>query len=299
MSFCGNIKSEICCLHTDKECCAKARCYGMLLFSSRVSGELISFKTEKEDIAKFYFDHFKAVCDVELTVLPPEKEYGMYSVFTEDETHCKKILETFGHERNNLHLRINRSNLENDCCFSAFISGAFLVCGSVIDPNKAYHAEFIVPKKHLSNDLATLLGECISTPKCSVRKSANILYYKGSERIEELLTLMGAVKSVFEFMDVKIYKDVRNHINRTTNCVTANITKTTEAVRVQMDAINHIESKIGLESLPSDLYEMAIVRRDNNFASLSELGGLMVPPLSRSGVNHRLKRIVEIAKGLE
>jgi len=126
-----------------------------------------------------------------------------------------------------------------------------------------------------------------------------VLYYKESEKIEDLLTLVNAVKSVFELMNVKIYKDMRNHINRTSNCITANISKTTESMRKQMDAIELIDKKIGLEALPSDLYDMAIVRRDNDYASLSELGKLMVPPLSRSGVNHRLNRIVDIAKGLE
>ena len=299
MSFSRNIKSEICSSNPEKDCCIKAKCYGMMLFSAKFGTDSILFKTENEEIATHYHQLVKMVCDVELDVIPPEKERGMYHVCTDDTDKCKTVLTTFGHSDNELHLRINRSNIENECCFGAFVSGVFLSCGSISDPNKAYHGEFFVSKKHLANDLSAVLGECISTPKCIVRKSSNVLYYKESEKIEELLTLMNAVKSVFELMNVKIYKDMRNHINRTSNCITANITKTTESVRKQMDAISLIDKKIGLEALPSDLYDMAIVRRDNDYASLSELGRLMVPPLSRSGVNHRLNRIVEIAKGLE
>ncbi|MBR2151718.1 MAG: DNA-binding protein WhiA [Clostridia bacterium] len=299
MSFSGDIKKEICSLNPENDCCIKAKCYGMMLFSAKFGADSILFKTEKKDVATHYFDLVKKVCDVELDIVPPEKERGMYLVCTNDAKKCKTILDVFGHSENQLHLRINRSNIENECCFGAFISGVFLSCGSISDPNKAYHGEFLVSKKHLANDLSAILGECISTPKATLRKSSNVLYYKESEKIEELLTLMNAVKSVFELMNVKIYKDMRNHINRTSNCITANISKTAESVRKQMDAISLIDEKIGLEALPSDLYDMAIVRRDNDFASLSELGRLMVPPLSRSGVNHRLNRIVEIAKGLE
>ncbi len=299
MSFSGNVKNEICSLNPENGCCIKAKCYGMMLFSGKFGVDSILFKTENKEVANHYFDLVKTVCGVSLDVIPPEKERGMYSVQTNDTEKCKTILSTFGHSENELHLRINRSNIENECCFGTFVSGAFLVSGSVTDPNKAYHAEFFVSKKHLANDLCAILGECISVPKCTLRKSSNVIYYKESEKIEELLTLINAVKSVFELMNVKIYKDMRNHINRTSNCITANITKTTESVRKQMDAISRIDEKIGLEALPSDLYDMAIVRRDNDLASLSELGRLMVPPLSRSGVNHRLNRIVEIAKGLE
>lgn len=299
MSFSGDIKNEICSFRPENSCCIKAKCYGMMLFSGKFGENSILFKSENKDVANLYYELCKEVCNVELNVIPPDKEKGMYIVFTDESEKCKDVLGTFGHTAGEVHLRINRSNIENDCCFGAFLSGVFLSCGSVTDPNKAYHAELLVPKKHLSKDLCALMGECISAPKCSTRKSANVLYYKESEKIEEFLTLIKAVKSVFELMNVKIYKDMRNHINRTNNCITANITKTTESVRRQMDAISLIDKKIGLESLPPDLYEMAIVRRDNDFASLSELGEFMVPPLSRSGVNHRLNRIVEIAKGLE
>jgi len=299
MSFSGNIKSEICSFYPENGCCIKAKCYGMMLFSAKFGVDSILFKTENKDIANHYYELVKKVCNVELDVFPPESERGMYHVCTDDADKCKIILDVFGHSEKELHLRINRSNIENECCFGAFVSGVFLSCGSVSDPNKAYHAEFLVSKKHLANDLIAVLGECISAPKCTLRKSSNVLYYKESEKIEDLLTLVNAVKSVFELMNVKIYKDMRNHINRTSNCITANISKTTESMRKQMDAIELIDKKIGLEALPSDLYDMAIVRRDNDYASLSELGKLMVPPLSRSGVNHRLNRIVDIAKGLE
>ena len=298
MSFSSEIKKEIASITPDNQCCVKAKCYGMLLFSSKVSKKSIVFKTELFETAEHFVHLVKSACDVALKISTPATARGMYSVNVTDETTCSKILDAFDHSGDEVHLRINRGNIDNECCAKWFVSGAFLVCGSVTDPQKSYHAEFKVPKKHLSDDHAVLIGESIATPKISLRKSSNILYYKESEKIEELLTLVGSVRGVFEFMNVKIVKDMRNHINRTTNCVTANITKTADAFRKQKESIDIIEEKVGLEALPPDLYEVALFRKDNEFATLSELGQMLTPPLSRSGVSHRLKRIVEYADKL-
>jgi hypothetical protein len=157
--------------------------------------------------------------------------------------------------------------------------------------------EFTVPYLNLSKSLITFLEESELTPKLSNRKGYNIVYFKGSGSIEDCLYLMGAPSAMFEMMNVEIVKDIRNKANRTANCETANIDKIVKASYAHMSAIDKIEQTKGLDYLKEDLKVMAILRRDNPEASLSELSKLS--GLSRSGVNHRLKRIVEIAEAIE
>ena len=147
--------------------------------------------------------------------------------------------------------------------------------------------------------MITLIAEYLTPPKITERKSTYVIYYKESECIEDLLTLMQATNASLELMQVKIMKNVRNNVNRTTNCLTANITKTLNAVRRQNEAIRIIEEAGGLAILPPELYEVAILRKENADASLSELGALLSEPLSRSGVNHRLNKIIETASRIQ
>lgn len=143
-----------------------------------------------------------------------------------------------------------------------------------------------------------LLDEVGFDPKYVRRKSSHIVYFKVSEKIEEFLTLVGAVNSTLELMGIKMHKDMVNHVNRRVNFENANLSRTVDAAIVQVEAIEKIERTVGLESLPVPLAEMAKLRRDNPEVSLSELADMTDPPLTRSGVNHRLKRLVEIAGGI-
>ena len=205
----------------------------------------------------------------------------------------------FGHSPNELSLRINRANLSDDCCFGAFIRGAFFSCGTVTSPEKNYHLEFVVPHLKLSLDMIKLLDEVKLNPKHIVRNGNHIVYFKDSESIEDLLTLMGATNASLELMGIKMQKNMINSVNRKVNFEVANLSRTVEASIQQINAINLIDNNVGLGHLPAALRDVAFLRRDNPEISLKELGELVSPSISRSGVNHRLKRIVEIAEELE
>ena len=158
--------------------------------------------------------------------------------------------------------------------------------------------EFIVPFLNLTKSFITFLQEMELNPKLTNRKGYNIIYFKVSEQIEDCLYMMGASVAMFDMMNVKIVKEIRNSANRKANCETANIEKMVRAASPQIAAILKIKDKRGLSSLPEPLEQMALIRLENPDSSLQELAEMFDPPLSKSGANHRLKRLVEIAKEL-
>ncbi len=294
MSFSQCVKNELLAIEYENSCCEKALLYGLLIFGKSFSVYGISMQTENEGIALLYKKLIKKHCNVKCDVKTSPKGRS-FSVNIEAKNDCDKILGVFGHTDKGS-LKINHSNFDCMNCAKAFLAGAFLSCGTVSDPKKDYHLEFTIPYMNLSKSLITLLEETELIPKLSNRKGYNIVYFKGSRAIEDCLYLMGASSAMFEMMNIEIVKDFRNKANRTANCETANIDKTVKASYFHIAAIEKIESSKGLDYLKKDLKEMAILRRDNPEASLAELSGLS--GLSRSGVNHRLKRIVEIADGI-
>lgn len=295
MSFSKQVKNELLKTEYEKACCEKAMLYGMCLFGKSFSPFGVSLQSESEETARLYKRLLAAYCGVKCRVITSAKGRS-FSITVSDSTECEKILRAFGHDGRGS-IIINFSNFVCDACVSAFLAGAFLSCGTVSDPNKDYHLEFTVPYRNLSKSLATLLEENELSPKTSVRKGYNIIYFKGSEAIEDCLYIMGASASMFEMMNVEIIKDFRNKANRTANCETANIEKTVRASCGQLTAIEKIKEKKGLGYLKQDLRDIAELRLENPEASLADLAQLC--GMSRSGVNHRLKRIVEIAQDLD
>lgn len=295
MSFSQDVKNELLKIEYENSCCEKAMLYGICIFGKSFSSFGISMQSENEELAKLYKKLIKKHCNVKCDI---KKSPGgrNYSVSIEDSADCDKILGAFGHSDKGS-LKINHSNFDCESCIHAFVAGAFLSCGTVSTPQKDYHLEFTVPYLNLSKSLVTLLGEIELAPKTSNRKGYNIVYFKGSEAIEDCLYLMGASSAMFEMMNIEIVKDFRNKANRTANCEAANIEKTVKASFAHIKAIEKIENTKGLDYLKKDLKEMAVLRRDNPELSLAELSKLS--GMSRSGVNHRLKRIVEIAANLE
>lgn len=178
------------------------------------------------------------------------------------------------------------------------LRGAFLTCGTVNNPSKGYHLEFVVPYTNLSRDLERFIADCDElsvSPKRITRNSTQVIYFKDSESIEDILAAMGAVNSCLELMGVKMYKDMRNNVNRKLNFENANLDKTIDAATKQIEAIEHIKKTVGLSYLSDELRELAVLRTDNPDMSLRELGESLKSPLSRSGVNHRLKKLCSIA----
>lgn len=179
-----------------------------------------------------------------------------------------------------------------------FLRGAFLACGIAANPDKEYHLEFSVGSKEKTDTLCRLVNESGMSVKESCRKGKYMLYTKDSEGISDILTFIGAMISSMEIMNAKIYKDVRNNVNRAVNCESANIEKTVAASRKQVEDIEYIAANGGLGMLTEDLRQIAEIRRENIELSLSEIGKLLTPAISRSGVCHRLRRIGETADRL-
>lgn len=180
----------------------------------------------------------------------------------------------------------------------AFIRGAFLASGSIADPSKNYHFEITVVDEELSEYIKDMINSYEFKAKIVNRKSTKVVYVKESECISDLLNIMGAHKQLLHLENVKINKQVRNDVNRLVNCETANINKTVDAATRQVESIKKIQSKIGIARLPDNLQEIALLRLENYDVSLKELGEMMSEPLGKSGVNHRLKKIQQIAEGL-
>lgn len=272
ISFSSNVKNELTDDRIVSQCCLKAQAYGLVLFGRSFSHRQVSFFTENAAVADYYKDNiFKTtgiVANVETGASKNKK------VNIDSSAERTQLLEYFGHSKNELVLRINRANINEECCFGAFIRGVFIACGSVTSPDKNYHLEFVVPYLRLCNDLITVLKEMNLSPKHTQRSGYHVVYFKDSENIEDLLTNMGATDSSLELMGVKMQKSMRNRVNRKINFELANISKTVEASGKQVRAIKHIDKNIGLKKLSKPLYDVAILRLENPDLSLSALGRL-------------------------
>ena len=181
------------------------------------------------------------------------------------------------------------------CCRCSFLRGAYLAAGSITNPESSYQLEIVTGRKTVTDQLIRLFETLGLKGHIVLRRGQNVIYLKGADDISELLGQMGASRAMMELENIRILKGIRNNINREVNCDTANITKITDAAGRSMEDIRIIEENIGLDALPSELREVARLRRDNPELSLQELGELLSPPLGKSGVNHRLRKIKKIA----
>ena len=298
MSFSSDLKQMLCTVTPESDCCLRAQTYGMLFFARTFSGTGIALAASDETVADLAAENCSrltgGVGDKRVTA----RGSCVWTVSRKSEV--RKILSFFGHAPNEVAFSLNYANLENDCCIQSFLRGVFLVCGRMTDPNRGYQLEFSVRRVKAASALETLLKNAGYPPLTTVRGNSVVLYYKDSETIEELLTAMGAVTGALEVMKTKVYRDLRNRVNRLTNCEASNIGKTVQASREQIKAIEIIRKRAnGLRSLPEELRQVAKLRAANPDASLSEIGRLCEPPLSRSGVNHRLQKILAIAEEKE
>ena len=189
--------------------------------------------------------------------------------------------------------------IKNDACRRAYIKGAFMGCGSVSDPEKSYHAEFVSNREEHSKGICKLLDDFGIKARTILRKNYYVTYVKESEQISDLLALMGANNSVLEFENVRAVKETRNQINRVINCETANLDKIVDTSVRQINSIKVLKKYKAIDTLPDHLRELAYLRLKHPNASLKELGEMLNPPLGKSGVNHRLRKIEEIAKEIE
>lgn len=289
MSFSSDIKNEICHIENISPCCYHAQVYGLVLFA-HFSNLNFSIKTENQNVFDFYCDALKnyAGCNIEVNTSGSKKKIA----YVADDKSRIKAFEKFGHTGNEPGIRINYANIENECCVSSFLRGAFLSCGSVSNPDKSYHLEFVVPFKKLSQDLIKIMSELDLNPKYVMRKGNHIVYFKDSENIEDFLAHIGAQNSALYLMNVKIEKDIKNNVNRKFNYEMHNFEKTISASQLQIEAIKYIKSTVGLAALPENLREIASLRLNNPESTLTELASFCEGKISKSGIKHRLDRII-------
>lgn len=289
------MRNEICLSINDKD--KRFACfYGMLLFSRLVTEEHISFQTESSAASELFAKlmNFVSGNTTDYSYQENYRKNGTtlysYDILGNDAVRLMKKYRINASGR-----RINSELILNNS-LGVFVAGVFLACGSVNDPSKEYHLEFSVPDKDLAGDLMLMLGGIGINVKSVVRRGQHIVYIKGSESIEDTLTFIGAQQCTLELMNVKIFKDVRNKANRLANCDAANIDKVINAAMKQVEDIILIDKEIGLSELSDELREVAYLRLENSDMSLKEIGEMLSEPISRSGVNHRFKKLAKIAE---
>lgn len=299
-SFSYRVKSEI-LDEINSRPKADACLLGILYTCKEISTEGILFVTENENTVEFFKRSINKICDEENAVHITETPKANAVVYTAEvsENNAKKVFSYYKIPENFRENNYQNAVLPKKKLLPQFFGGAFLSCGSISDPNKDYHFEFVFSDIYLCNFFGLALIDSYGIiMKQTERKNSQVVYLKESENIEDMLTLMGAVNCSLEIMNIKILKDIRNKINRAVNCDNANIEKTLKASEKQIEDIELIESTIGLSEISEDLREIAELRLENPDYNLKELGQALSKPISRSGANHRLARIAQIAEDI-
>jgi len=276
MSFSSDVKEELARQYSKSRHCQIAELSAMIMQEGRISMQplALSFETDNPILIEKYATLMKRAFDVDV-----EKPL--------DSQDCKKIIEA-----------IQGLYLEKTCCKRAFIRGAFMASGSMTDPNKAYHFEIVCRTPEQAARLQELMREFETEPKVIERKNYHVVYLKEGSQIVDMLNVMEAYVSLMNLENVRILKEVRNSVNRQVNCETANISKTVNAAVKQIADIELIRDTDGLDSLPLPLREMAMVRLEYPEAPLKDLGKYMDPPVGKSGINHRLRKLAALADAI-
>lgn len=312
MTFSSKIKNELSRTEIFNTCCAKAEIAAML----RTTGYItikgfnrieIELSTGNAAVARRIFKLLKILYSMSTEVSVKKsnrlKKHNSYVIKIDDEK-VKAILQDTklikDEEINfmNFNFEVPKDLTKKDCCKKAYIKGSFMGCGSISDPEKSYHAEFVNNKEEHSQGLCELMKNYDINAKMLFRKNYYISYVKEGEQISNLMAAMGAHNALLDFENVRVVKETRNRINRVVNCETANLDKIVDTSMRQIKQIKVLKRHKAIDKLPDNLRELAYLRLKHNNASLKELGEMLIPPLGKSGVNHRLRRIEEIAEEL-
>lgn len=299
-SFSYKAKAELCRAAVQRLCCARAECYGVLLYCNTFTMQEVRIITENPEFAARLPRLFHRAFGVKFDRQPADEAPGSKLIFQiTDPDKLRRVLDTLGYDpRQSLVLHVNFALLEDDCCRTAFLRGAFLAGGSVTDPEKRYHLELSTSHIQASREVSALLQEMGFLPRSVMRGGSAVIYFKQSEHIEDLLTTLGAPVAATEIMTAKVDKEIRNGANRAMNCDMANVNKTLDAVAAQQEAIEKLEKSGQMEKLPEKIQETARLRMQNPELPLAQLAALFNPPISKSCLNHRIRKIMEEARKL-
>ena len=294
MSFASEIKEKLTAVGAACEFCMNAELAGVFRFAGKISEDGFLLGTENKAVAEYILTAAAECLGLELTYEYREKG-RIYLFSAKDLLTVEMIAESL--------LPENVMELEQirpfACCKAAYLRGAFLGGGSISDPTKSYHMEFDAHTEADARDLVAVLESLDVPAKITCRKGHYIVYLKEYEVIADVLSLIGAGNAAMEIYNISIEKEIRNNVNRRVNCENANIDKVTEAYLRHLAAIETIKARMGLDKLPDSLREIAQVRLAYPDESLKELGARLENPIGKSGVNHRLTRLVEIAESLK
>ena len=298
MSFSGETKAELCRAALNRSCCAAAEAYGALLYANSFTAREIKFITASPEFARRLPRLFLKAFGFGFDETIGPSDVGKAILTIRDAEKIRRVFARFGYDpAAMLAHHINLGVLEESCCKAAFLRGAFLAGGSVTDPEKRCHLELVTEHKSVSGEAFSLLSELGFTgQRDTVRAGRCVLYFKQSEAIEDFFTAIGAPGAAMGVMSAKIEKDMRNSVNRRVNCDSANADKIVSAAQAQLEQIRALDRAVGLENLPPELRDLALLRVANPEASFVELAALSDPPLSKSGVSHRMRRLMNYEK---
>ncbi len=296
MSFSSEAKAELCRTGFGGGCCARAELYGVLLHCNTFTPQEVRVITESGDFAERLPGLLDRAFGVRFDRLPGEGEQKYIFQIMEMEK-ISRMIDAFGFDsRQSPVLHINFGLLEEECCRAAFLRGAFLAGGSITEPSKRYHLELVTSHAQASRELAALLTDMGRQPRQTARSGCQVTYFKSSGQIEELLTVMGAPRSALELKNTRAEKQLRNGVNRRVNCEAANLDKAVDAAQEQLLAIRRLYELDRVEGLSAQLKETIILRETYPELTLSQLAEEFDPPITKSGLNHRLRKLVELSK---
>lgn len=311
MSFSAETKNELARIMPENKECSLCELSAIVKLAGSI--QIVGYKklnikviTELNSIARKVFKLLKQNFDINTTISVNKnqmlKRNNSYVLVVKNEMGSEKLLRDLGI----LPLgdafypidKVPENLLKNDECIRAFLRGAFLGGGSISDPEKNYHMEFVTNSEEFASSLRDLINSLGFNSKIVSRKNNYVVYLKESEQISDLLSVIGAHNALLSLQNTKIVKEMRNNVNRIVNCETANLSKTVNAAVRQVENIRFIQETIGINSLPENLQEIARIREEYEDMTLKELGEMLNPPIGKSGVNHRLRKIEEIANKL-
>lgn len=311
MSFSRKIKEETGKQISSARHCKIAETAALLSICGRMimKGNIVCavyFQTENAIVARKYFTLLKKTFNINTEILirknMTQKKSTTYILIVKSQKQVQTLIQAtklvMDEESQEKGLLMDQLIVQNTCCKRAFIRGVFLAAGSMSDPEKTYHFEVVLSNLNRARQLQEVINSFSIDAKIVVRKRNYVVYVKEGSAIVDLLNIMEAHISLMSFENVRILKEMRNSINRQVNCEAANISKTVQAASKQIDDIIYIRDTIGLDNLAEGLEEIARLRVLYPEASLKELGIMLNPPIGKSGVNHRLKKLSCIADGL-
>ncbi|MCU6752416.1 DNA-binding protein WhiA [Bovifimicola ammoniilytica] len=309
MSFSGKVKDEL-----SKQCpvarhCQIAEVAAIISLCGRIGISQndtysVRIHTENIAVARKYFTLLKKAYNIDTEIsIRQSSKLRNYTITIKHHKDAMKVLQAsklideYGEICENLSVSSNIL-IQKECCKRAFIRGAFLASGSISDPEKFYHFEIVCTTEDKAVQLKNIIQYFNIDAKIVERKKHFVVYIKEGAGIVDILNVMEAHVALMDLENVRILKEMRNSVNRKVNCETANLKKTVSAAVKQIEDIKFIRDKVGLSVLSDNLEEMARLRLDNPDASLKELGEMLTPAVGKSGVNHRLRKICEIADDL-